>query len=280
MLRQESQELVDRLLERMSIPGDKEVGLLRAVAFIDYSPTAKSWHRRLAARAAEIGDQEALTTATGNLFGQALNARDRDEMRRLRPELLALITPETSPRALGWIHYFLALDAYVDGRFESAYEHASMCVEKAEEIGHAFMIATGFGTRVLSQSARDGVIGRTALLDALEAMRRPSVQPLAAFALWLVARYAAGVAPETAGQWLAHADRIVAALDSDLWPECVLRDETMTILGITEVEPLLETTPPLDHATALSEAAAWLAGRDPAEHARRDGVQPFSSAPS
>ena len=58
--------------------------------------------------------------ATGNLFGQALNARDREEMRRLRPALLALITPEASARVARLDHYFLALDAYVDGRFESA----------------------------------------------------------------------------------------------------------------------------------------------------------------
>ena len=43
--------MVDRLLERFSLPGDQEVALLRAVAFLDYSPSAKSWHRRLAARA-------------------------------------------------------------------------------------------------------------------------------------------------------------------------------------------------------------------------------------
>jgi predicted ATPase/DNA-binding SARP family transcriptional activator len=277
MLRQESQELVDRLLERLSIPGAQEIGLLRAVAFIDYSPTARTWHRRVAARAAELGDTDALATATGNLFGQALNARDREEMRRLRPELLALITPEASDRALGWIHYFLALDAYVDDRFETAGKHASMCIEKAEKVGHAFMLASGFGTRLLSRSAGSGVIEHPALTEALEAMSRPSVPPLAAFALWFVARYAVGVAPDTAGRWLAHADRIVAALDSDLWPESVLRDETLTILGITDLEPLLQQTPPLDHAAALTEAAAWLAGRDPDERSPRAGVQLFAS---
>ena len=42
-------------------------------------------------------------------------------------------------------------------------------------------------------------------------MRPPGLHPLAAFALWLGARYAVDVAPETAGRWLAHSDRIVAA---------------------------------------------------------------------
>jgi hypothetical protein len=270
MLRQEGQELVDRLLERFSLRGDREVSLLRAVAFLDYSPSAKSWHRRLAARAAEIGDLEALAMATGNLFGQALNARDREDMRRLRPELLALITPEASARSLGWTHYFLALDAYVDERFHSADEHTELSIEKAREIGHEFMLASAVGTRLLSRSARDGVIDQPQLAEALELMRRPSVQPLAAFALWLAARHAAGVAPETAGRWLAHAERIIAAIDSELWPECVLRDETLAVLGIDDLAQLRKRTPPLDHVAALSEAIAWLAERDPDERSPRE----------
>jgi predicted ATPase len=279
-LRQEGQGLVDRLLVRFSIPGDKEVALLRDVASLDYSPSVTSRHRRIAARAAEIGDHEALAVATGNIFGQALNAHDRDEMRRLRPELLALITTETSAKALGWIHYYLALDAYVDGRLESACEHASMSVEKAEAIGHQYMLGCGVATRLLSQSARDGVLPQAALAEGLGLMRRPGVEPLAAVALWLVARYAAGVAPETAGRWLAHAERIIDALDSQLWPESVLRDETVAVLGLKDLNPLLDSTPPLGHAAALAEAAAWLATRDPTEKAPREGAQHFTSSPS
>jgi hypothetical protein len=104
-------------------------------------------------------------------------------------------------------------------------------------------------------------------------MRRPGVQPLAAFALWLVARYAAGVAPETAGRWLAHAERILGSLDSQLWPESVLRDETLEVLGLRDLSTLLESTPAVDHGTALAEAATWLAARDPAETARRTGTR-------
>ena len=98
------------------------------------------------ARAAELGDQEALATATGNLFGRAINARDRHEMRRLRPMLLALITPEASPTALGWGHYFLALDAYVDARFDEAYKHAARSAASAAALGHAYMLATAVAT--------------------------------------------------------------------------------------------------------------------------------------
>jgi predicted ATPase/DNA-binding SARP family transcriptional activator len=278
MLRQESQEIAGRLLDRFSIAGEHQVPLLRAVAYLDYSPTAKSWHRRLAACAAEIGDQEALTTATGNLFGQALNAQDRAEMRRLRPELQGLLTPDASPRATGWIQYFLALDAYVDGRLEAACEYAELSLQRGEEIEHEVMIASAAGTLLLARSARDGTIPHDALSDTLERMRRPSVQPLSAFGLWLVARYAVTFDPAAAGGWLAQAERIVEAIDSQLWPECALRDETLAALEVFDVHPLLDATPPLDHAAALAQAAEWLAGRDPAESAPRAGALLFSAA--
>ena len=268
-LRRESQELSERLLDRFSIPGDQQVALLRAVAFIDYGPSAAQWHRRLAAVATEIGDQEALTVATGNLFARALNTRDRDEMRRLRPSLLGLISPEASPRSAGWIHYFLALDAYVDGRLESACEHASQSAEKGQEINHEVMVASAVGAHLLAASALDEAIELTALIEGLELMRRPSVQALSAFGLWLVARYAASVAPDSAGRWLVHADRTVAALDSELWPESVLRDETLAVLGIENVDDLRNGVKPLDHAAALAEAIAWLRERDPGERSFR-----------
>jgi hypothetical protein len=277
MLRHESAELATRLVDRFSIPGETEIALLRAPAFLDYTPKAKLWHRRIATLAAEVGDDEALVTATGNLFGGALNARDTEEMARLRPEIGALITPEASPKSLGWLHYFLALDAYVNGRFEDAYEHAAMSAENAAEIGHEFMLGSAVGTRLLAQSARDGAIEHAALTEAIELMRRPSVQPLMAFGLWFIARYAAGVAPGAAGQWLAHAYRIVAALDADLWPECVLRDETMAILGVTDVTALLDATPPLDHGAALDAAVAWLAARPASEKSPRPVLQPAAS---
>jgi predicted ATPase len=278
MLRQEAQELAERLLDRFEIPGDREVALVRAVAYLDYSPTATAWNRRLAAVASRIGDHEALAVATGNLFGQACNARDTEAMRQLRPQLLALLTPEASARSRGWTHYFLALDAYVDGMLDDACEHAAQSVTLAKEIGHEVMVATAVGTLLLSRSARDGVITQPALVETLELMRPPSVQPLAAFALWLVARYAADVAPETAGRWLAHSDRIVSAIDSQLWPERVLRDETLAVLGVTDLEPLLQATPPLDHAAAHAEAIAWVAGRNAAETATRMPSRTLSTA--
>jgi hypothetical protein len=122
------------------------------------------------------------------------------------------------------------------------------------------------------------VIGRGQLADALECMERPSIAPLAAFALWLVARYAAAVDPAVAGRWLAHAERILAASDSEIWPESILRDETMAVLGIADLDALLETTQPLDHPAALEAAAAWLAERDPAEQAPRAAAAQFASA--
>jgi hypothetical protein len=93
-----------------------------------------------------------------------------------------------------------------------------------------------------------------------------------------VARYAAAVAPETAGRWLAHSDRIVAAIDSQLWPERELRDETLVVLGISDLAALLESTPPLDHVTAHAEAIAWVAGRSAAETATRTPSRSLSQA--
>jgi predicted ATPase/DNA-binding SARP family transcriptional activator len=269
MLR-EAQELTDRVLDRFSLSGEQEIALLRAAAFVAYSPTATVWHQRLADRAAELGDLDAVAMAIGTLFGKAMNRRDRDEMQRLEPALLAGITPETGQRALGFIHYFLALGAYVDGRIESACEHASLSVEHAEAIGHAFLLSAAAGTRLLSESARDGTISHAALTETLELMRRPGVPPMSANALWFVARYAAAVAPDAAGQWLAHAERILATLDSELWPESVLRDETLSELGIDDLSGLLSSTPPLDHAEALASAIAWVAARDAAESAPRE----------
>jgi hypothetical protein len=54
----------------------------------------------------------------------------------------------------------------------------------------------------------------------------------------------------------------------------------VAVLGIKDVAPLLDSTPPLDHAAALAQAAAWLAERDPAEEAPRKSARRFTSAPT
>jgi hypothetical protein len=56
-----------------------------------------------------------------------------------------------------------------------------------------------------------------------------------------------------------------------------LRDETLAILGSTDLTALLDATPPLNHAVALADAAAWLARRDPAESAPRVGALLYSA---
>jgi hypothetical protein len=273
MLRQEAAELVERLLARCSLSGAEEIALVRAVSFVEgFDPARSEWTHRLAVRASELGDYEALAMAVGNLFGRAVNGRDRDEMARMRPMLLALITPDASRKARGWTHYFLALDAYVDGRFGEAYEHATRSSACAEELGHEYMLATTLATRLLAESARDRAIPQPALAEVLELAGRVSVQPLAAFALWLVARYAAAQSPDNAKRWLAQAERIVVMIDSELWPESVLREECLALLGIADRGTLLDEAEPLEPAAALAEAAAWLATRDPAERAPRNPV--------
>jgi hypothetical protein len=73
-------------------------------------------------------------------------------------------------------------------------------------------------------------------------------------------------------QWLAHAERIMVSIDSELWPESILRDECLAVLSVAERGTLLEGVAALDHASALAEAAAWLATRDSSERAPRDPV--------
>jgi predicted ATPase len=276
-LRQESGELAERLLERFSIPGEQELALLRIVAALEH-PAAK-WQRRFADRAAELGDKESLGVATTQLFAEAINLRDREEMNRLRPVLLDLMSPETSPRVLGWVHYSLWGEAYLDGRFELAEEHACACVDLATEIRHVYMQACALQARLLARSALTSRITQPELAEVIALGRRHGVHSVAVASLWFVARYAAGVDPESAGRWLALAERIRTELDTARSLEEVLRDETMTVLGIGDLGPLLAAAPPFDPSTALDEAAAWVASRSPTEVAAREGVAAVELSP-
>jgi predicted ATPase/DNA-binding SARP family transcriptional activator len=269
-LRQEAQDLIGRLLERFRVPADQEIALLRAASYLDHVDPSSvrnvGFTQRLAARAAELGDRTALAIATGNLLGDAINARDIEEVRHLRPTLLELAAGDLEDDALAWIHYNLALEEYVEGRYREAIEHAS----RAEAHGtDQLTIAGAVPTRLLAQSALDEEISQAALVNAIDVMRRPGIKMLAAFGLWFVARYAAAIAPELAIRWLVCGEKILLDLDVRMWPESVLRDETMAVLGLDDLEPLIPDTPSVDHEAALTEAAAWLAGRDPAEKAPR-----------
>jgi predicted ATPase/DNA-binding SARP family transcriptional activator len=271
MLRQECQELVDRLISQLPPDPSDEIKLLRIGAFLDsYAIDSADWNRRLAARATELGDQEAAATANGNLFAQALNTRDQEAMRDLRPGLLALLQEDITTRVRGWTHYYLALDAFIEGDAGSACEHAERSLELSREIGLDYLVASAAATRLMARSVRDEAISPAELAEVVDLVQRSGVQPLAAFALWLTARYAAPVAPEAARQWLAHAERIVDALGSELWPESVVRDEALGLLGIADAHDLLPDTPPLDPGPALATAAVWLASRDPDAPAIRE----------
>ena len=122
MLRQEAHELIGRLLDRFPVPADKEIALLRAASYLDHvdssSVTQVGLPRLAARRRARRPDSSAI--ATGNLLGDAINARDLDEIRRLRMTLLELVAGEQDDEGLGWIHYNLALEAYVEGHLDQA----------------------------------------------------------------------------------------------------------------------------------------------------------------
>jgi predicted ATPase/DNA-binding SARP family transcriptional activator len=270
-LRQESQELVEQLLARFELLDGADVRLMIAVGVLDYSERGSAWYRRAANRAAEIGDTEQLARITTNMFSRAVNARDQAELDRLRPQLQGLISRGITPKAIGWIHYQLAIEACADGRYDESCEHADRSIERAVAAGVDYMLAAAVTTRLLSQSARDGTISHAVLAEALELVRKPVVPLLSVVGLWLVARYAAAVDREATVWWLVHAERVFATFDAELWPETVLRDEAMAELGLDDLEPLMADVPRLDHIAALDAAAAWLAERDPAEVAPRAG---------
>jgi hypothetical protein len=109
----ESREFAERLLDRFEVSEEEELALLRIVAALEQS--GGKWQRRFADRAAQLGDKEALGIATTQLFADAITARDRAEMDRLHPVLISLISPESSPRVLGWVYYSLFGESYIEG---------------------------------------------------------------------------------------------------------------------------------------------------------------------
>jgi predicted ATPase len=278
-LQREAEELIERVLDSFEIAAEHEMALLHAMAWLA-GPTGRAMQERLAARAVELGDKAALGVALYNLFRAAINDRDIEEIRRMKPALLELLAQEIPIRSVGYLNEILGIGAYAEGDLAAAYDHATRGVEAAAACGSAYLLAIASMTRLLVTSLRDRTIPRRALAELLEHMQKTGVPPHAVFALWFVARYAAAVAPPAAPQWLAHAERIRKQVDTDYWPESVLRDETMAILRITDLSRLLEATPPLDHATALAQAAAWLAERDPDEAAPRDPLLALTDVPT
>ena len=186
--------------------------------------------------------------------------------------LLGLIAPGTSPRVLGWVHYSLWGDEYCNGAYEQAYEHACLSLERAVEIGHEYMRICALEARLLARSAFAGEITQPELAEVIDRARRHGVHSVAVAALWFVARYAGGVDPESAGRWLALAERIRTELDTARSLESELREETMAVLGIADLGPLLAAVPPFDPGAALDEAVAWVASRSPTEIAPRTGI--------
>jgi predicted ATPase/DNA-binding SARP family transcriptional activator len=263
----ESGEFAQRLLGGFQISGEDELALLRVVAALE-QPSGK-WQRRFVERAAELGDRESLGIATTQLFADAITARDRAEMERLHPVLLSLTAPETSPRVLGWVYYSLFGESYIDGHFEQAHEYASLSAERAREIGHSYMLVCALEARLLARWALDDEMRQPELAEVFELASGHGVHSVAVAALWFVARYAAAVDPESARRWLTLAERISTEFASGPSLEEVLRAETMEVLEISNIGPLITGSPSFDPATALDEVRAWIAARNPTEVALR-----------
>ena len=96
------------------------------------------------------------------------------------------------------------------------------------------------------------------------------------FGLWFAARYAAGVDEfAVAASLLARAEAIRAALGLDLWPEEVLRDETLAVLSEVGADRPAALAEAVVAAEALAEAISWVSGRPAGEVAVRAGAARF-----
>jgi hypothetical protein len=200
-------------------------------------------------------------------------------MAALRPAIEELLEPSGGQRPSGWSFYAVALDSYVGGRFEQSRDYADRGLELAREASHDYAVATLAAYRLLAATAADGAIEQQQLLDVLKLIERPQVQPLMVLGLWFAARYAAGVEEfATAAALLARAEAIRAAVGLDLWPEEVLRDETLSLLGEAEAPVSPDPEEPLPAGAvaapvALADAMDWLAGRPDGEIAARAGAR-------
>ncbi len=272
MLTDEAHEFVARVLELDGVSPPDEVRLLQAAVFVAFAQTGLPWLHRLATRTAELGDRDSSAMAVCNYFAMAANTRDLDEMASVRPTLEGLLDTELGDRAMGWARYFLAIDDYVGARFAASAAHAAESLRYAHACGHAFLIGCASGIELLAAWARDGEIPQPALLDAVQLMGAPGVPPLSAFALWLIGRYAVEHDSAVALECLVGAQRLVVQAGVDIWPESLLREETLAMLGLSELPPDGEPDAVVRADAALDRAAAWLAARPGSECAARRNV--------
>ena len=270
-LRQEAEETVTRVLDRFTIEPKAELQLLRIVAALE--PVVGEWQRRYADRAAEIGDPDDMAIATVQLHAEAIGV-DEDEIARLHPILLELLHTATAPRVLGWVNFALYGDAYVERRFDEALVYADAAFASADEISYEYMLACAAEGQLLVRSALAREIDRAELLAVLDRARRIGVHSVGAAALLFVARYAAGIGDASAGRWLALSERMVTEWDTGRSLEDVLRDETMEVLGLTDLTALVAAAPTLDPTAALAEASDWVAQRPDGETSPRDYIAP------
>ncbi len=272
-LTQESGDIVDAVLERFTLEPMTELALLRTAAAV--APRVGVRQRRFAIRAAELGNRDEVGLAVVNEAGRAVNSRDTQALARLRPTLYEILSADFAPRIRGWGHYLLSADAYIDERYAEALEHATASAAVAEQISHEHLRTAAAVATVLARSAVHCVLTQPEVTGLLARGSSHGVDPTAVASLWFAARYAASIDPATAEDWLVRAEQVLSELGHDAWPECVLREETMAALGISDLSSAVARTPRVDAAAAVSEAFVWMSRRDPAETAPR-AVVPVS----
>jgi hypothetical protein len=226
-----------------------------------------------ATRAAELGDAESVAIATAQIHAEVIGV-DRQEMDRLHPILESLLESDAGPRALGWVNFALFGDAYTDARYDEAYERATAVVARGEEINYEYMQACGTLAKLMARSAVERRMTQADLADVIGFGRKIGVHSVGAAALQFVARYAVEIEPDSAGRFLALAERIIVDWDTGRSLEDVLREETLQLLGVTDLDSLMAQTPSVDPVAALDEAAAWVAARPQDEIAPRQLVVP------
>jgi predicted ATPase/DNA-binding SARP family transcriptional activator len=277
----ESGPILDLALAQCSFSPKEEMALMSFVCYANSTrPEGEDWTRRRVARATELGQLGSLVAAIANQIAEALDNRDLEEALRHRDELLAL-TPVDSlkpgPRAAR--ESSLSACAYLEGDLAAAVEYANVGVEIANTGAHPHALAVSMSWQLVVETAATGTIRLDELRERVSTAIHIEVPDVALTSLWLCARYAAGIDPEAAAEFLGLAEHLATAHDLRLWPEDELRDETLQILGVADAGELAARTSPRDPAASLAVSAEWLAGRPEGETATRArpaalGVEP------
>jgi predicted ATPase/DNA-binding SARP family transcriptional activator len=274
---EESGTIVDRVLGAFSVSADDELCLLRMASFANsYRPSNTYWSKRRVTRAGELGHVGPQVAGLANMIAQAFARRDFAEAFALRDQLLPLIdSPELRRRTRASGLWMLAGCAYGEQDLNAACRLAEQAVTDAAGDGHPHMLTIARTMRLEVCSARDGAIKLGDLREIVDGALTLQIADVSVATLVCAARYAVNFDRPFATGLLVEAERLTAAIGGDMWPECQLRDETMQLLGLTNLTIPPEQTLAGDSTDILSRLQVWLSGRDSSERAPRAELAPL-----